>query len=107
MWQAIIAASITVFLMRALPAFFTDVKKLNHYPKFIKFLDYTICLVTGEVIYNIAFNDIAKNGNQFAHISITVLALTIASIVMIRTSRLSLSLLSALSVFVISYIVVL
>ncbi|MFI4984170.1 MAG: AzlD domain-containing protein [Rickettsiales bacterium] len=106
MWQAIIAASLAVFILRVLPAFFPKLKKLNQHPKILKFLDYTICLVTGELIYNIAFGTVEPGDKYISQLVITVIALTLASVVMIRTAKLSLSLLTALGFFIASYLVI-
>jgi len=102
MWQAICTASVVVFILRALPAFL-NLERLRDYPRLNKFLDYTICLVTGEVIYSIAFKNIPKGENFINHNVITVLALLLAGLIMWYSAKLSKSLILSLSFFIAAY----
>lgn len=58
MWSIIATAGIVTFLLRATPVFFKRINRLSDYPKVMKFLDYTICLFTGELVYSVAFRDL-------------------------------------------------
>lgn len=104
MWQTITAASIVVALMRTLPAFFSNlVMSIKNSPKISKFLDYTICLVTGEVIYSIAFNGIPSNEKYHWHYLLTIMTMLLAAILMWHTTKLSKSLLISIISFIIGY----
>lgn len=106
MWQTIITASLVVSLMRAFPAFFSGIERIKNNPRLSKFLDYTICLVTGEVVYSIAFNGIAPDNKYVTYCSLTVLTLLLAAALMWYTTKLSKSLLMSVGFFVIGYTVI-
>ncbi len=103
MWQAIFTAGLVVYLVRACPGFFEIFAKIKEYPRLNKFLDYTICLITGEVIYSIAFKGIPTGDNFYAHYYITAITIFLAGTLMLYTAKLSKSLLLSISFFVISY----
>ena len=105
MWQAICVASLVVALIRAFPAFFKGFERIKAYPRFNKVLDYTICLVTGEVIYSIAFKEIPANGNAMGHNLLTITTILLAATIMWYSEKLSKSLLISLSVFILGYCV--
>lgn len=61
LWVIIGLSSLVAGTLRLLPALVNKVNRLHDYPKIIKFLDYSICMITGEIIYVMAFGDIARD----------------------------------------------
>ena len=104
MWKLIATAGLTSFLLRASPAFIKRVSTLNDYPKLNKFLDYTICLITGEVIYSVAFKEIPASSSHYVAIfSICAMTLCLAGAIMWRTSSLAKSFTIAIGFFILAY----
>jgi len=104
MWKMIATAGLTSFLLRASPAFVKRISALNNYPKLNKFLDYTICLITGEVIYTVAFREIPKTSSHYVAIfAICAMTLSLAGAIMWRTSSLAKSFTIAIGFFVLAY----
>lgn len=104
MWKMIATAGLTSFLLRASPAFVKRISALNNYPKLNKFLDYTICLITGEVIYTVAFREIPQSSPHSLHIfAISAMTLALAGAIMWRTSSLAKSFTIAIGFFVLAY----
>jgi branched-subunit amino acid transport protein len=103
MWQAIITASVVVAFVRAFPALFKSLERLKEYPRLNKFLDYTICFLTGEVIYTIAFNDIPSGNTFMPHTMISIATIMLAGTLMWFTANLTRSLLLSLGFFTVSY----
>lgn len=104
MWKLIAAAGLTSFALRASPAFVKRISALNNYPRLNKFLDYTICLITGEVIYTVAFREIPKTSSHYtAIVSICALTLGLAGIIMWRTSSLAKSFIISIGFFILLY----
>ncbi len=103
MWQAIFTAGLIVYLVRACPGFFEVITRIKEYPRLNRLLDYTICLITGEVIYSIAFKGIQIGDKFYIHYYITVSTILLAGILMLYTAKLSKSLLLSVSFFIISY----
>lgn len=104
MWKLIATAGLTSFLLRASPAFIKGISALNNYPRLNKFLDYTICLITGEVIYAVAFREIPKSSSHYVAIfAICVMTLCLAGVVMWRTSSLAKSFAIAVGFFILAY----
>lgn len=103
MWQAIFTAGIVVSLVRVAPSLFNIFARIKEYPRLNKLLDYTICLVTGEVIYSIAFKGIQSGDKFLYHHYITAITIFIAGALMLYTAKLSKSLLLSISFFVVGY----
>ena len=104
MWKLIATAGLTSFLLRASPAFIKGISALNNYPRLNKFLDYTICLITGEVIYTVAFREIPKSSSHYvAILAICIMTLCLAGVVMWRTSSLAKSFAIAVGFFILAY----
>jgi len=103
MWPLILAGCIVTCFIRISPALFSKAQKLNEYTRFIKFLDYSICLITGEVIYSIAFHSIPKDSASLAMIVMSVLTLSIAGFLMWRSGSLAKSYGIAIGFFVAAY----
>ena len=103
MWKLIATAGAVTVLLRTAPAFFKRVSQLNEYPKLNKFLDYTICLITGEVIYTVAFRDISHDAHYSTMAAICFMTLGIAGVIMWRTSSLAKSFAIAVGFFVLAY----
>ena len=104
MWKMIATAGLTSFLLRASPAFIKYISKLNDYPKLNKFLDYTICLITGEVIYTVAFREIPKTSSHYVTIfAICVMTLSLAAVIMWNTSSLAKSFVISIGFFILAY----
>ena len=99
----IATAGLVTFFLRTAPAFFKRVNTLSDYPKLNKFLDYTICLITGDVIYTVAFRDIPHDAHFITMTSICFLTLSIAGVIMWRTSSLAKSFAIATGFFVLAY----
>ncbi len=71
----------------------------------MKFLDYTICLVTGEIVYSVAFRDLLyKDGNSIA-VSLSCITLAVAGSIMWKTSSLAKSFIIGVGFFILSYYV--
>lgn len=102
MWQAICIASIVISLIRIFPALFNSFEKIKDYPRINTFLDYLICLVTGEMIYNIAFTANSDTNSQSYNLLI-ITTLVLAAIVMLYTNKLYKSLLFSVSAFILGY----
>lgn len=103
MWQMIgLAASVTLFL-RIAPAFFKNISRLQEYPRFTKFLDYTICLISSEVIYTVAFRDIPQDANFIMMFGLSLSTLMIAATMMWFTSSLAKSFSTAIIFFIVGY----
>lgn len=103
MWQMITVAGVVTLFLRTAPAFFKNISRVQEHPRVTKFLDYTICLISGEVIYTVAFRDIPKDANFTVMFGLSFVALTIASIVMWWTSSLAKSFVSGVGFFVLGY----
>lgn len=104
MWKLIATAGLTSFILRASPAFIKRIGSLNDYPRLNKFLDYTICLITGEVIYTVAFREIPKASSHYtAIVSICTMTLGLAGIIMWRTSSLAKSFMISIGFFILAY----
>lgn len=102
MWQTILTGSIVIFLIRTLPAVFSGINNLKNYPRLNKFLDYTICLVTGEVIYSLAFSK-SDASNLILHNILIITTLLLAASLMWLTGKLSKSLLLSSLFFITGY----
>ena len=104
MWKMIATAGLTSFVLRASPAFIKRISALNNYPKLNKFLDYNICLITGEVIYTVAFREIPKTSSHYIAIfAICVMTLGLAGAIMWRTSSLAKSFVISIGFFILAY----
>lgn len=103
MWQTIIAASLILSLMRVFPAIIGGLDRIKENRKLSRYFDYTICLITGEVVYAIAFNGIPKDSKYNMHYALVVVTLGLTSFLMWRTEKLSKSLVISLIFFMIGY----
>lgn len=103
MWQTIFTASLMVTLMRTFPAFVSGIERIKNNQRLSKYLDYTICLVTGEVVYSIAYRNIPENNTRHFYYALTSLTILLAATLMWRTSNLSRSLLFSIVFFIIGY----
>lgn len=104
MWKLIATAGLTSFVLRASPAFVKHTNALDKYPKLNKFLDYTICLITGEVIYTVAFREIPKTSSHYVAIfAVCVMTLGLAGVIMWRTSSLAKSFVVSIGFFILAY----
>lgn len=103
MWQAIFTASLMVTLMRIFPAFFSGIERIKNNPRLSKYLDYTICLVTGEVVYAIAFKGMPSDDSRLYSYGLTTLTIVLAATLMWRTAKLSKSLLLSIGFYIIGY----
>ncbi len=103
MWQVITTAASLTFFLRAIPVFFKKINRIYDYPKLNKFLDYTICFITGEIIYSVAFGEIPTNQSYTAMTLISMATLIVAAVIMWTTSSLSKSFMTATSLFVLGY----
>ncbi len=104
MWQIITIAGLVTFFLRTAPAFFKSASRLQEYPRITKFLDYTICLISGEVVYNVAFKDIPDDSHYVTLLCISLVALSVAGVVMWRTASLMKSFATAAMFFIVGYI---
>jgi len=105
MWQMIATAGLVTFFVRTAPAFFKRVNTLGDYPKLNRFLDYTICLITGEVIWTVAFKEIPAGEHARLLFLICALTLGIAGVIMWRTSSLAKSFMFAICFYILAYCV--
>lgn len=81
MWQAIIIVAITTYLLRLSPIFYPPLRQLKKESRVYKFFDYSICLITGELIYSIAFESQAISLTLTNYISIiTLVSILVAGI---------------------------
>jgi hypothetical protein len=103
MWQTIFTACLIISLIRGLPAIFANIGNIKNHTKLNKFLDYTICLVTGEVIYSIAFNKIPEGDDFLMHYALTAATILLASVLMWHTGKLSKTLLLSVTFFILGY----
>ena len=104
MWQTIFTASLMVTLMRVFPAFVGGLERIKNNQRLSKYLDYTICLVTGEVVYSIAYKDTTLDDTLFfSYYILTTLTLIFAALLMWRTGKLSRSLILSIGFFIIGY----
>ncbi len=103
MWQVITTAATLTFFMRTVPVFFKTINRIYDYPKLNKFLDYTICFITGEIIYSVAFEEIPRNTSYLAMVFLSIATLALAGTVMWTTSSLMKSFIAAISVFIFIY----
>jgi len=103
MWQTIFTASLMVTLMRVFPAFVYGIERIKNNHRLSKYLDYTICLVTGEVIYSIAYKVTPSDDTLFFYYSLTTLTIILAASFMWYTQKLSRSLILSIGFFVLGY----
>ena len=103
MWQTIVTASVMVTLMRTFPAFVAGIERIRSNQKLSKYLDYTICLVTGEVVYSIAYSDKISDDTLFLYHILTTITILLAACLMWRTQKLSTSFILSLGIFIIGY----
>ena len=74
-----VAAGVTM-LMRVLPALFTSVERLYEYPRIVKFLDYTVCLILGELIFHMAIRDLPQNADYWPLFVLSIATLTLSGL---------------------------
>lgn len=66
-------------------------------------LDYTICFVTGEVIYSIAYKVTPSDDTLFFYYILTTLTIILAASLMWCTQKLSKSLILSIGFFILGY----
>ncbi len=103
MWQIITTAATLTFFMRTVPVFFKTINRIYDYPKLNKFLDYTICFITGEIIYSVAFEEIPRNTSYVSMVFLSIATLVLAGTVMWTTSSLMKSFITAIGLFIFTY----
>lgn len=104
MWKIILIAGFTTLALRIAPALMKKLYDPNKHPKLNKFLDYTICMITGEIIYSIAFAESIDNPlNSFKFFVLVVTTLSITVIIMLHSANLLKSFFSALLFYIIAY----
>ena len=103
MWQVITTAATLTFFMRTVPVFLKTINRIYDYPKLNKFLDYTICFITGEIIYSVAFGEIPHNASYLAMVFLSIATLVLAGSVMWITSSLMKSFVAAIGLFMFIY----
>lgn len=88
-WSIIgVCSSIAIFL-RVAPAIFKTLNKLNDYPRVIKFLDYTICMINGDIVYTLAFGNLPQGDLKYPVLWLTIVTLLSSLYIMIRTNCLT------------------
>ncbi len=105
MWSIILVASVIAFLIRVSPSLFHNIRKISQMTRVNKFLDYTICMITGEIIYSIAFEEIPST--EYMTMTVSTLTLLVSSLVMWRTGSLATSFTSGIGFFIMLYSVLL
>ena len=103
--MTLIAATILLSFLKISPAFFKIFNRLDKHPKFKSFLDYFICLVTGEVIYSVAFGHLEKQVSKNTCFILILVTLVIGVYIMHKTEKISLSLIIALTFAILSYFI--
>lgn len=101
MWLVIGVMSVVAAFLRIAPAVIKQFNKLNDYPKVIRFLDYTICMVNGEIIFTLAFNHLPQDQTHDPVLGITIVSIVSAAYLMLRTNCLTKSFLLGLFVLII------
>ena len=105
MWQTIAIATLVVTLLRVSPAFFKLASRLDNFPRFSRFLDYLICLITGEIIYSVAFSRVNQYSNPMTMIVVTILTIGLTAFTMHKTDKLSRSFITSFAFFILAYFI--
>lgn len=100
-WMMIGATSLIAGFLRIAPAVIKQFNKLNDYPKVIRFLDYTICMVNGEIIFTLAFHHLPQDHTHNSVLGLTIMSIGSAAYLMLRTNCLTKSFLLGLFVLII------
>lgn len=86
MWETIISAAALTFLIRSLPSWSARLRQILQNRRINRLLDYTVCFITGELIYsliasNLEDNEIllSKSGTFFVISALTILASSLAT----------------------------
>ncbi|MBS0236150.1 MAG: AzlD domain-containing protein [Proteobacteria bacterium] len=107
MWQTIIGAAAITFTIRSLPSWSTNLRKILQNSRINRLLDYTVCFITGELIYSLIESHLEENqaiGNSNSiFFLVAVLTLLVSAIVTRYTEKLGRSFAAGLCAFVLLY----
>lgn len=100
----ILCASVIVIGLRIGPIFIKSFSFLKTHPQLVRYLEFMIAMITGEVLYNLAFQDMphakVPNGQWLTVLSLT--ALFVAAWCMVKTKSLTKSFLFSLLFFILT-----
>lgn len=86
---SLLVSVVVILMTRTLPAYFSSLSNVLNYPRFILFLDYSICLITGEIVYYTTYHDIALKQNPVPFSVVSGLTLVLAAFTMHKTQNLT------------------
>ena len=101
MQKLIFIGALITFIIRILPIFLTRIFQLGRYPSINKFFEYTICLITGEIIYSTGIGNLPILDIKYLLLNIATLIFTIFT--MWKTNNLTFGMVLPLIFFILAW----